>query len=127
MKIPALFSHHLVRLSLIGLVFAVGLTLGSVGVQRDGPERVVVANGCGAAGDEPCYESLRNGGFPLGFVFDKPTVRVPYKLGLEDDLRPLPFLADVAGFWAVLAASWAIGLVRRRNISGLMRSRRRAP
>ena len=42
-----------------------------------------------------------------------------------DDLRPLPFLADVAFFWALLAAAWGFGQVRRRVRRDLGRSRRR--
>ncbi len=110
----------MVRLALLGLVFAVGLTVGSLGVQRSGPESIVVAQVCGAAGDEPCFESLRNGGFPFGFLFDRPTVATPYKLGLEDEIRPLPMLADIACFWALLAVAWSFGQFRRRNMGEMM-------
>lgn len=126
MKLPTLSPRHL-RLALTGLAFAVALALGSVGVQRSGPQEVVVANVCGVSANEPCYQSVRNGGFPLGFVFDVPTVSVPYKLGPEDDLRLLPFIADVAFFWAVLAAAWSFGQVRRRVRRELGPSRRRTP
>ena len=124
MRLPPLSSRH-ARLALTGLAFGVALALGSVGLQRSGPEEVVVGNVCGVAGNEPCYQSVRNGGFPLGFVFDRPTVSVPYRLGAEDDLRLLPFLADVAFFWALLAAAWGFGQVRRRVRRDLGRSRRR--
>ena len=130
MKTPALShlrSPRLVRLALIGLVFAIGLAIGSLGIQRSGPQRAVVAQVCGAAGDEPCYESLRNGGFPFGFLFDRPTVAVPYRLGPEDEIRPLPLLGDIACFWALLGVAWSFGRFRRRNMGEMMPRRPRRP
>jgi hypothetical protein len=126
LQIPAL-SPRLIRLALIGLAFAVALALGSVGVQRSGPEQAVVANVCGASFNEACHEAVRNGGFPLAFVFNVPSISVPYKLGPEDDFRFVPFVGDVAAFWGLLALAWSFGLVRRRNMAEIVPRRRKAP
>ncbi len=44
-----------------------------------------------------------NGGFPFAYLFDAPGVSVEGKLSLvEDQLRPVPFLVDVAVYFAVI-------------------------
>lgn len=52
------------------------------------------------------------GGWPAPFLVDSTATSVPFDLGLEDDLRPGPMVADVA-FW-FLALSAVGRLMRRR-------------
>ena len=99
------------------LLLALVLTLGSCGVQRLGPEQAAYGNLCGPSMDQLCMRPRLNGGWPLGYMFDTPGVSVEGSLAWPDDpVRTIPFLVDLAFFWAVLAAaamllSWGL----RRN------------
>jgi hypothetical protein len=116
---------RLTRLALLALALGIGLAIGSVGIQRTGPERGAVSFTCGPAADEPCYGSLLNGGFPLGFLYDIPTEAGRGRLGMEDHFRPLPFLANIAFFFGLLAIVWRYGQARRRRMGDMMPRHRR--
>ena len=118
-------SARLVRLGALALALGIGLAVGSVGIQREGPERGVVSHTCGRSGEEPCYGSLLNGGFPLGYLYDIPDGPDAGALGPEDHFRLWPFLADVACFFGLLAIAWRYGQARKRRMRDLMPPRRR--
>lgn len=102
------------RLVLI-LVVAVALAALSVRIERVGPELAETGNLCGPRMDEICRAPRLNGGFPLAYLFDVPTVSVPDQLGLgEDDFRPVPFVADVLCY-ALLLWHGARLVARRRG------------
>ena len=124
MKLPNP-TRHTILLAAFALACALALAMGSVGIQRYGPERGVFGNLCGPTGDDFCYGPLLNGGFPLGFVYDFPGISIENKLGAEDRFRIWPFLADVAVYWALLAAAWTFGRARRKHMREMMPRRRR--
>jgi hypothetical protein len=81
------------------LALSVGLTLALLSslIQRFGPEELPYGNLCSGTGNELCMEPVLNGGFPIPFLFDAPGVSRERQLALvEDDLRKLPFVLDVA-------------------------------
>jgi len=101
----------------VSLAGAVALTCGSVAYQRRGPELVVVGNLCGPRADELCYAPALKGGFPLGYLYDKPGISVEGKLALvEDDFRPGAFALDVlAYFTALLVVGAALARTHARQ------------
>jgi hypothetical protein len=113
------------RLALFGLLVAIVLAAASVGVQRHGPETGVSGAFCGPTGDAPCERPLLNGGFPVGFLYDRLGVPVEDYLALgEDQFRPLSFLIDVVFYFGLLAISWRFGQARRRGRAEARRAAR---
>ena len=89
--------------ALLGL--AILVTLLSSQVQRAGPERAIYNHEC-VQGGRPCLEPRVAGGFPLQYWFDTPGVSVPHQLGLgEDEVRLIPFAADVVFFGLFLVVA----------------------
>jgi hypothetical protein len=107
-------KSRLIRLSLIGLGFALALAIASVGVRRHGPEMAEYGGGCGPTNDQPCYLPLLNAGWPLAYVVDNPDAPVQERLGREDEVRPERFVVDVLFYFALLSIAWRYGELRRR-------------
>ena len=82
------------RTALLSLIMSLGLALGSFLYQRIGPAQGFVGTECGNPQNR-CYRPVLNGGFPLPFVIDRPTVSVPNVLFFEDEIRVWAFLADM--------------------------------
>lgn len=102
---------------LLVLVLAVLLSLGSLAVQRHGPEQVAYGNLCGARGDSPCLRPVLKGGFPVAYLVDRPGVSVEDQLFLfEDELLPAALLIDVT-FYALFLGLMVLGWRRRRPLS----------
>ena len=104
----------LLRYLIFALVIVVLLSAASVGIQRQGPEVGVFSNLCGPNRNEACQHPLMNGGFPVGFFYDRPGIPVEDRLGLEDQFRLLPFLGDMVFYFGLLSISWRFGQARRR-------------
>lgn len=100
----------------VGLAFllAFALTLLSVRVQRVGPEQAVTGHVCGPTRNDACFADVLKGGFPLAFLFDKPTISRPNQLGFgEDSFRPGAFALDVTIY--LLALVLLLASVSRRR------------
>jgi hypothetical protein len=81
---------------------ALVLALLSSEIERTGPELAQYGNLCGASYSEACMKPVLNAGFPFPYLFDAPGVSVEGKLSfVEDRLRPIPLLGDVAVYIAV--------------------------
>ena len=80
--------------ALLALVISMGLALASFFYQRIGPAQGFVGTECGDPTDR-CYGPVLNGGFPLPFVVDRPTVSVSNFLFVEDEIRIWAFLTDM--------------------------------
>ena len=95
-----------VRLVGIAFMMAVTLALLSVLIQRIGPELVEYGNLCGPTSNDPCYEPVLKGGFPLAYLFDTPGISVVGKLSfIEDTLHPGALLMDITAYFAVIMLS----------------------
>lgn len=102
------------RVVVLALTVGLALALLSSLIQRFGPEELPYGNLCGRTGNELCMEPVLNGGFPFPFLFDAPGVsRERHLAFVEDDLRKLPFVLDVAVYsFAVLFISFLVELGR---------------
>jgi hypothetical protein len=97
-----------------GLLGALLVTLLSVHWERQGTELVENGNLCGPNHDEICWEPALEGGLPLAWVRDIPTISVPGEVHwVEDHVRPAEFWIDLAFWFAVLAIAWRV--LRRRS------------
>jgi hypothetical protein len=84
-------------------VAAVALTCASFEYQRRGPELIAVGYVCGPSMNDPCYEPVLKGGFPLAYIYDAPGVSRQGQLAFgEDKLRPGAFALDVLAYLVVL-------------------------
>jgi hypothetical protein len=98
---------------LIILLSAIMFTLASFAIQRYGPEVGTYGNVCGPSGDQACTHVLLNAGFPLGYIFDNPSVSVRDQLMpiIEDEFRIIPFLLDTA-FYALILSLLSLGYTK---------------
>jgi hypothetical protein len=87
--------------ALLSLIISLGLALGSFLYQRIGPAQGFVGTECGNP-QHRCYQPVLNGGFPIPFVIDSPTISFPNALYLEDDIRPWAFFIDTLFFLILL-------------------------
>jgi hypothetical protein len=104
---------------LVILSIAIVITLATFAIQRHGPEIGTYGNVCGSTGDQPCTHILLNAGYPLGYVFDNPSVSVRDKLMpiIEDEFRIIPFILDTI-FYAVALSLLSIGFKKIRPSEG---------
>lgn len=93
---------------LIFLLLAIMFTLASFAIQRYGPEVGTYGNVCGPTGDQACTHVLLNAGFPLGYIFDNPSISVRDQLMpiIEDEFRIIPFLLDTVFYAVILSLLW---------------------
>ena len=87
------------------LLSAFILTLASATIQRNDQE--VAAYGNMGTIDDMVKPRL-TGGWPAPFIADSPNTSVLYKIGIEDDIRPGPFAANVAFWYLVLLGLGAL-------------------
>ena len=106
--------------ALLALVISMGLALASFFYQRIGPAQGFVGTECGDPTDR-CYGPVLNGGFPLPFVVDRPTVSVSNLLFVEDEIRILSFLIDML-FYLILYVVTRQIVVRQLKASGRLSS-----
>jgi hypothetical protein len=108
------------RLVSIALIAAITLALGSVYVERAGPELAAYGNMCGPHADELCLEPVLKDGFPVAYLFDTPGVSIERQLSIgEDRLFVGPLILDIAIYFAiVLSAILVIGRARMREFRG---------
>jgi len=111
-------QRRLFRLALTCLAVAAALAAGSVVLQRHGPELEAVGYDCGATGDQPCMRPLLNGGWPLGFVYDRPGAPGEGRLGITDEIRLGPYLGNLIFYAGLLSIAWRYGQARRRRRAG---------
>ncbi len=79
------------------------LTLLSVFYIRFVP--TVFGNLCGPSGDDFCYKSLPQAGFPFAFWKDTGGISVMGHLGIEDDISGLAFAGDFLFYFLLLFAA----------------------
>jgi hypothetical protein len=85
------------------------LALGSVHVERKGPELAAYGNLCGPHTNEPCLEPVLKGGFPLAYLFDTPGISVERHLPfVEDQLLVGPLILDIATYFAIVLSAIVI-------------------
>jgi hypothetical protein len=99
---------RIVALWLTALVLALGSTI----VHPNTDERAMY----GSEGPwELNWKPRVVAGWPAPFLADSPSTSVPYKIGVEDEFRPGPFLATWS-FWLIvtLAGSRALRWLRQR-------------
>jgi len=92
------------RTVLLSLIISFGLALGSFLYQRIGPAKGFVGTECSNP-QHRCYQPVLNGGFPLPFVIDRPTVSLPNVLYIEDEIRVWAFLTDMLFYWILLVVT----------------------
>jgi len=88
------------RTVLFSLALSIAITLASVLFQRIGPIQGFVGTECGDPQNK-CYSPVLNGGFPIPFIIDEPTISIPGSLNLDDDIVVWPFLIDVGFYWII--------------------------
>ena len=108
------------RTALLGLAISIGLALASFSYQRIGPAQGFVGTECGNPQNR-CYAPVLNGGFPIPFVIDRPTISVPGLLSTEDEIRTWAFLTDVVFYLIVFVVGRQL-IVRQRKGSGRLSS-----
>lgn len=101
----------------LALIVALALTLGSVNVERVGPELAAYGNLCGPGTADPCLEPVLKGGFPFAYLFDAPGISVEGQLAfVEDQLHVGALILDIAVYFAiVLSAILAVHRARTRK------------
>jgi hypothetical protein len=100
------------RLMSIACIAAITLALGSVYIERVGPERAAYGNLCGPRTDDPCLEPVLKGGFPFAYLFDAPGISVERQLAfVEDQLHVGALVLDIAIYFAIVLS--AILAIRR--------------
>lgn len=89
---------------LMSLVLAMGITLATFFYQRYGPFMGQYGNLCGPVGSgQLCIRYVLQAGWPLPYVFDIPTISVPYKLCIIEDEMNFGFFAlDVCFFTSLV-------------------------
>lgn len=101
-------ASRTIRSRVVQALAALTLTIASAFVaQRDDIEVGIYGN------TGTLYENVRPravGGWPAPFIADSTATSVRFKLGLEDEIRYGPFLADLA-FW-YLALTFVRGAAR---------------
>ena len=90
-----------VRTASLSLIISLSLALGSFLYQRIGPAQGFVGTECGNP-QHRCYQPVLNGGFPLPFIIDRPTVSFPNVLYFEDEIRVWAFLTDALCYLILL-------------------------
>lgn len=103
---------RIVLLETLHVGFAIGLAITSVIVQRSDTE--VAAYGS----EGPIEEQVRPrivGGWPAPFLADSSATSVPFQLGVEDDLRPGPLIADIAFWYLLLRIAAGLARMARRR------------
>jgi len=88
----------------LSLIISIGLALTSFSYQRIGPAQGFVGTECGNP-QHRCYQPVLNGGFPIPFVVDSPTVSFPTVLYFEDEIRVWAFLADTLFYMILLVVA----------------------
>ena len=109
-----MISMHRVR-RIIG-VSSIAIALASLSViyERPSGDRSVVGNVCGPLANEACIERRLAAGFPLAYLYDRPSISVPGAIHLvEDELRFLPFVLNVLIYFGLLLLVFGIIEVRR--------------
>jgi len=103
-------------LTSLAIIAALALALGSVNIERVGPEVAAYGNLCGPHTDDPCLEPVLKGGFPFAYLFDAPGISVERQLAfVEDQLHVGALILDIAIYFAlVLAAILAVHRARTR-------------
>ena len=101
--------------SIIG-VSSLALALASLSViyERPSDELAVVGNVCGPSANEPCVERRRASGFPLAFLYDRPSISVPGAThSVEDEFRARPFALNILIYLGILLLIFRTIEVRR--------------
>ena len=121
-------SMHYVR-RVIGLSsIAIALASLSVVFERRTSEVEVVGNVCGPFTNEACLENRLAAGFPLPYLFDRPSISVAGAIHIgEDDFRFLPFALDVLIYLGLLVVVFRFAEVRRGRPAFEPAERRAAP
>jgi hypothetical protein len=104
------------RKVLLILIISLSLASGSFLYQRIGPAEGFVGTECGDP-QHRCYDPVLNGGFPLPFVIDRPTISFPNLLYFEDEIRVWAFLGDTL-FYLILLELTRRFLLRRLKRGG---------
>lgn len=92
------------------LSIAIVTTLSTIAVQTT--YRARVGNVCQVTDDNPegfCYRELPKAGFPFVFVVDSPSTSVVGAIGLEDDVLPGRFAANVLIHFGVITGLFFAG------------------
>ena len=90
--------------SIIG-ISSIALALASLSVvyERRSDEVAVVGNVCGPSTNEACVERRLAAGFPLAYMYDRPSISVPGTIHfVEDEFRALPFALNILIYLGVL-------------------------
>jgi hypothetical protein len=105
------------RRGALSVVVALGLTIASVRVERVGRAPDAWSQElCAPEPYHPCSEGVLQGGFPVGYIVDRPGISVMGRLALVEDLfRPWAFALDVSIFGLVSFALTGIAVARRRK------------
>ena len=90
--------------SIIGISsIALAFTSLSVIYERRSDEVAVVGNVCGPSTNEACLERRLAAGFPLAFMYDRPSISVPGAINFaEDEFRARPFVLNVLIYLGIL-------------------------
>jgi hypothetical protein len=106
------------RITSLAIVAAFVLALGSVYIERTGPELAAYGNLCGPRADDPCLEPVLKGGYPLAYLVDTPGIAVERKLAfVEDQLLPSALILDIAIYFMLVLSAILLrsGQFRRRR------------
>src|SRR5688572_31550688 len=98
-----MMTMHRVR-RIIG-VSSIAIALASLSVvyERPSNDSSIVGNLCGPLANEPCVERRLAAGFPLAYLYDRPSISVPGAIHLvEDEFRFLPFVLNILIYFGVL-------------------------
>ena len=97
-------------------VSSLALALASLSViyERPTDEVAVAGNVCGPSTNEPCVERRLGAGFPLAYLYDRPSISVPGAIHVvEDEFRALPFALNILIYFSILLLTFRIIEVRR--------------
>jgi hypothetical protein len=99
------------RTNIVIRVFLMGYLLAGLSAfvyQRTGPAIGVYGTECGEPPNHLCYGPVLGAGFPLQYVVDRPTISIPQKLGLEDNVRGLSLAIDILVYSVAIFLSYKL-------------------
>lgn len=99
--------------ALLSLILALTITIGTAWINPSTDERTMYGH---EGPVEQNWLPREVAGWPAPFLADNPNTSVIHKIGVEDNLRPGPFVATLSFWFLVVSAAGRFGRWTKRKV-----------